>query len=164
MLPEGWRVPSMTFLQFITIWLTGDQENGVPPLRNVTVYHWRNHATQYCRIRSDMQYLMGHVERIARNKGVWKENPHQWTTNETLVVYKEIQAKFKYQSSQGRARNRFSEFSWQTIVNLVRNHKGKLVGEPQSDSKNEEGGGVQQAQEEEGVEQEQAQEGEFEQV
>ena len=30
MLPEVWRIPSMTFLQFITMWLTGDQENSVP--------------------------------------------------------------------------------------------------------------------------------------
>ena len=55
-----------------------------------------------------------------------------------VVVYEEIRAKFKYPSSSGRARSRFSEFSWQTIVNLVRNHEGKLVGEPQNVSDNEE--------------------------
>ena len=49
-------------------------------------------------------------------------------------------------------------------MNLVRNHKGKLVGEPQRDSENEEEGGVEQAQEEGGGEQERAQEGGFEQV
>ena len=78
MLPELWRIPSMTFLQFITMWLTGDQENGVPPLCSVTVYHWRNHATQYRHVRSDMQYLMRHVERAARDKRVWIENRHEW--------------------------------------------------------------------------------------
>ena len=138
MLPEVWRIPSMTFLKFITLWLTGDQENGVLPLRSVTVYHWRNHATQYRRVRSDMQYLMSHVERAARDKRVWIENQHKWTTNETLVVYEKIRAKFKYPSSSGRAKSRFSEFSWRTIVNLVRNHKGKLIGEPQNVSDNEE--------------------------
>ena len=73
---------------------------------------------------------MRHVERAARDKRVWIENPHKWTTNDTIVVYKEVRAKFNYPSSSGRARSRFSEFSWQTIVNFVRNHKGKLVGEP----------------------------------
>ena len=89
----------MTFVQLITMWLTGDQENGVPPLRKVTVYHWRNHATQHCRIRSDMQFLMKHVERVARSNGVQKENPHVWTTGETLELYESVVSKFKYQSS-----------------------------------------------------------------
>ena len=39
MLSEGWRIPSMTFVQLISMWLAGDQENGVPSLRHVTVYH-----------------------------------------------------------------------------------------------------------------------------
>ena len=134
MLPQGWRIPLMTLLQFIMMWLTGDQENGVPPLRNVTVYHWRNHATQHRRVWSDMQFLMKHVERAAREKGVWKENSHEWTTQDTLKLYEDVDSKFKYPGTAGSRRNRFNEFSWRTIVNLVRNHKGKLVGEVQSDS------------------------------
>ena len=120
------------------MWLTGDQDNGVPSLCTVSVYHWRDHTTQHRRVRSDTQYLMSHAERAAREKGEWKENQHKWTTNETLTVYEGVVGKFKYTSSNGRVINRFNEFSWQTIVNLVRNHKGKLVGEPQSNSKSKE--------------------------
>ena len=32
----------------------------------------------------------------------------------------------------------FGELSWRTIVHLVRNHKGKLVGEHVSDNEEEE--------------------------
>ena len=33
-----------------------------------------------------------------------------------------------YKGRNGTARSRFQEFSWRTVVNLVRNHKGKLIG------------------------------------
>lgn len=39
MLPHRFKIPSMFFVQFVVMWLTGDQEKGAPPLRNVTVYH-----------------------------------------------------------------------------------------------------------------------------
>ena len=42
---------------------------------------------------------------------------------------KEVVPRFKYPSSSGSRRNCFDEFSWRTIVNLVRNHTFKLVGE-----------------------------------
>lgn len=44
-------------------------------------------------------------------------------------MYKEVMPRFKYPSSAESRRNRFDELSWRTIVNLVRNHKVKLVGE-----------------------------------
>ena len=77
-----------------------------------------------------MQYLMKHVERVARANGAWIKNPHVWTAGETLKVYEAVVNKFKYQTSGQSSRNCFNEFSWRTIVNLVRNYKGKLVGEP----------------------------------
>ena len=65
---------------------------------------------------------------------MWKDKNHEWNVHETLTVYEEVVGKFKYPSSSVTARNRFNEFSLRTIVNLLRNHKGKLVGEEQSDS------------------------------
>ena len=129
MLPEGWRVPSMTFAQFISMYLSGDQDNGVPPLCNVIVHHWKGHATQYRRVQSDMQYLMGHVKRVALESLAWKEENHRWSTGETLLLYEVVVGKFKFDSKSGGKRKRFNEFSWRTVVNLVRNHKGVLVGE-----------------------------------
>ena len=31
-LPQGWKLPDMTFVQFITMWLCGDRAKGVSPL------------------------------------------------------------------------------------------------------------------------------------
>ena len=69
MLPKDWRVPSMTFVQFISIWTCGDPDNGVPPpLSKVTTYHWKDHATQHRRVAADMKYIMGHVKRSAESR------------------------------------------------------------------------------------------------
>ena len=46
-------------------------------------------------------------------------------------MYEEVVSRFKYPLSSRGARNRFDAFVWRTIVNLVRNHKDKLVGEVQ---------------------------------
>jgi len=133
MLPEGWRVPSMTFVQFISMWLTGDKENGVPPLYKVTIHHLKEHATQPRRVRSDFQYIMSHVARIGTSRNVWYGyNNHEWTTGQTLILYEHIYHKFCY-PHKGKKRERFDEFSWRTVVNLVRNHKGQLVGEEDDD-------------------------------
>ena len=137
MLPQGWRVPSMTFVQMISMWLSGDKENGVPPLHKVNCYHWKGHATQYRRVSSDMKYLMSHVKREATSKNVWWGDDHDWTTGQTLIMYENVFHKFCYPSKAGVRRQRFDEFSWRTVVNLVRNHKGQLVGETDPDELNE---------------------------
>ena len=129
MLPQGWRVPSMTFVQMISMWLSGDKENGVPPLHKVNCYHWKGHATQYRRVSSDMKYLMSHVKREATSKNVWWGDDHEWTTGQTLIMYENVFQRFCYPSKAGVRRQRFDEFSWRTVVNLVRNHKGQLVGD-----------------------------------
>ena len=54
MLPKDWRIPSMTFVQFITMCLTGDPDNGVPPLSKVGIYHWKRHALQHRRVCGGM--------------------------------------------------------------------------------------------------------------
>ena len=129
MLPKDWRIPSMTFIQFISMWLCGDPHNGVPQLSKVTTYHWKDHATQHRRVAADMKYLMRHVKRSAEPRNTWKPLLHQWTVEESLKVYESVKALFMYRSRKGTSRTRFEEFSWRTIVNLVRNHKGLLVGE-----------------------------------
>ena len=44
-------------------------------------------------------------------------------------MYENVFQKFCYPSKAGVRRQRFDEFSWRTVVNLVRNHKGQLVGD-----------------------------------
>ena len=129
MLPKDWRIPSMTFVQFILMWLCGDPDNGVPPLSKVTTYHWKDHATQHRRVAADMKYIMGHVKRSAESRNTWNTPSHNWTVGETLRAYESVKALFMYKGRNGTARSRFEEFSWRTVVNLVRNHKGKLIGE-----------------------------------
>jgi len=129
MLPKDWQIPSMTFVQFITIRLLGDPDNGVPPLSKIGTYHWKGHALQHRRVCNDMKFLTKHVRRIAIGMDKWKDPAHQWLAKETLVLYGFIANFFMFRSRNGSIRSRFNEFSWQTIVNLVRNHKGLLVGE-----------------------------------
>ena len=76
-----------------------------------------------------MQYLMGHVKIVVLESLAWKEGDHIWITGESLLLYEVVVGKFKFDSSRGVKRKRFNEFSWSTVVNLVRNHKGVLVGE-----------------------------------
>jgi hypothetical protein len=59
----------------------------------------------------------------------WKEGDHRWSIGDTLLLYEVVVGKFKFDSSRGVKRKRVNEFSWRTVVNLVRNHKGVLVGE-----------------------------------
>jgi len=93
MLPKDWKIPSMTFVQFITMWLSGDPDNGVPPLLKIGTYHWNGHALQHRQVLNDMQFLMKHVRRIAIGIDKWKDPAHQWIAEETLVfvwVYCEL--------------------------------------------------------------------------
>ena len=129
MLPKDWRIPSMTFVQFISMWLCGDIDNGVPPLSKVTTYHWKGHATQHRRVAADMKYIMGHVKRSAESRKTWNPPSHEWTVQETLRTYESVKALFMYKGRNGTVRSRFQEFSWRTVVNLVRNNKGNLIGE-----------------------------------
>jgi len=114
MLLKDWQIPSMTLVQFITM---------------LGTYYWKGHALQHIRVCNDMQFLMKHVRRITIGMGKWKDSSHQWRAEETFFLYGFIVNFFMFRSRNGSIRSRFNEFSWQTIVNLVRNHKGLLVGE-----------------------------------
>ena len=79
---------------------------------------------------------MSHVERVAISRNVWYGYDHDWTTGQTLILYEHVFHKFCY-PHKGKRRQRFDEFSWRTMVNLVRNHKGQLVGDPDPDESSE---------------------------
>ena len=72
---------------------------------------------------------MKHVRRITIDMDKWKDPAHQWLAEETLVLYGFITQFFMFRSRNGSIRSRFNDFSWRTIVNLVQNYKGALVGE-----------------------------------
>ena len=122
----------MTFVHFITMWLTRDPDNGVPPLSKIGTYHWKGHALQHRRVCGDMQYLMRHVKRKVVQLNKWRSAAHQWCAEETLILYNYIVSRFQFKSRSRKSR--FNEFSWRTIVNLVRNHKGVLVGEEENEA------------------------------
>jgi len=73
------------------------------------------------------------IKRIAAQMNKWRNTAHQWFTEETLVLYNHIVNRFQFKLRNGKSRSRFNEFSWCTIVNLVRNHKGVLVGEDEDE-------------------------------
>ena len=111
------------------MWLCGDPDNGVPPLSKVTTSHLKGHAMQHRRVAADMKYLMSHVKHVAQPRNAWRSLPGEWIIQKTLALYESVKALFMFKGRNGALRTRFQEFSWRTIVNLVRNHKGILVGE-----------------------------------
>ena len=117
MLPKEWRIPSMTFVQFISMWLCGDPDNGVPPLSKVATSHLKGHAMQHRRVAADMKYLMSHVKRVAQPRNAWRLQPGEWIIQETLALYESVKALFMFKGRNGALRTRFQEFSWCTIVN-----------------------------------------------
>jgi len=52
--PKDLKIPSITFVQFITIWLTGDPDNGLPPLSKIGPYHWKGYALEHRWVCGDM--------------------------------------------------------------------------------------------------------------
>ena len=62
-LPQGQKLPDMTFVQFITMWLCGDRTKGIPPLRLLQITHLKYHIPRAKHVLCAMRYLMKAVER-----------------------------------------------------------------------------------------------------
>ena len=83
---------------------------------------------QHSRVSADIKYIMGHIKISVESSNTWNAPSHEWTVQETLRTYESVKVLFIYKGQNGTTRLRFREFSWCTVANLVRNHKGKLIG------------------------------------
>ena len=128
MFPEGWKLPSLSLTQFINLYMCGDKEAGVPPLRLVTIDHMKDHFNRPKKTLYEMRYLMKHVERAARARNLWCLNHLDWTLEKSIKMYDGVQHLFKFPPKRNKNR-RHNELSWRTVNNILQSRKGKLVGE-----------------------------------
>jgi len=130
-LPKGWKLPNMTFVQFITMWLCGDRAKGVPPLRLLQTTHLKHHEPRAKHVLCAMRYLMKAVEREAIRVGKWERDYTQWTKAKTIRLYESVYKSFQFPKRRGKrkGKGRFQELNWLTIKNQLHKNKGKLIGE-----------------------------------
>ena len=125
LLPKDWKLPDMTFCQFLCMWLCGDQSRGIPPFRLLKTIHLSTIEKWAKEIPCKMRYLTSAVERAAVEAGAWEDNPRMWTKPKVMAMYDKIYVRFKYKA---KYKTRFHELSWRTINNQLYKNKGKLVG------------------------------------
>ena len=115
-LPQGWKLPDMTFVQFTTMWLCGDCAKGIPSLQQLQTTHLKHHIPRAKNVLCAMRYLMKAVERQAIKVGKWERDFKLWTKANTIRLYESVHKSFQF----ARARKgRFQELNWMTIRNQL---------------------------------------------
>ena len=102
----------MSFQQLITMWLCGDQAEGVPPFRWLKTGHYTNMLSRAKHILCAMRYLMSHIERARKETNFWEVDPQMWTQAKALRLYDVANHRFKYRYKR---ECRFHELAWMTI-------------------------------------------------
>lgn len=125
-LPQDWSIPRLTFEGMIVYWYLGDSSSGVPPLVKIGGSEFKT-LPRGVKKRSDMKFLMKHVERKARDEGCFIENVNEWTQDAVRTLYAKTRKYFDY-PSKTTAQTKFDKLSWETICHNLRKHK-VLVGE-----------------------------------
>lgn len=126
-LPEGWILPRLSFEGLMMYWYFGDPSAGVPPLIKVAGTEFKN-LPRGVRKRSDMKYLMKHVERKGKNENCFIDNLNDWTPDSVRNLYARTKQFFEY-PNKSSAQTKFDKLSWETVCHNVRRNKGILVGE-----------------------------------
>ena len=127
--PKGWTQPCLSPTQFITMYLCGDKDKGVPAFRLLRLQNMKDHFTRAKRIHYEMKKVMFHVERAGRARSLWMDNHLvDWTVEKTLLLYDGIKRPFKFPAKRKKMR-RHRELSWRTVYSILMDRKGKLIGE-----------------------------------
>lgn len=126
-LPEGWVLPRLSFEGLMEYWYLGDPSSKVPPLINVGGTEFKS-LPRGVRKRSDMKYLMKHVERKARELGCYIDNINNWSIESVRNLYARTRQFFEY-PNKSSAQTKFDKLSWETICHNLRRNKGVLLGE-----------------------------------
>lgn len=125
--PQDWVLPRLSFEGLMVYWFLGDPSVGVPPLMNVGGSEFKN-LSRGVRKRSDMKYLMKHVERKGREAGCYIDDFNDWTDDAVRNLYAKVRKYFEY-ATKSSAQTKFDKLSWETVCHNVRKAKGILVGE-----------------------------------
>mmetsp|Transcript_25410 Transcript_25410/g.37992 ORF Transcript_25410/g.37992 Transcript_25410/m.37992 type:complete len:446 (-) Transcript_25410:237-1574(-) len=129
-LPEGWVLPRLSFEGLVQFWFLGDPTAGVPPLIKVGGTEFKN-LPRGVRKRSDMKYLMKHVERKGRELGCYIDNIDDWTIGSVRNLFARTKQYFEY-PNKSSAQTKFDKLSWETVCHNLRRNKGYLLGEEPS--------------------------------
>jgi len=117
LVPENFTFLDAACLVAWQYWICGDRGKELPPLRNLSP---DDMSTKDLKKRlSDFKYLMGLLEREAREKGLWKNDA---TVQEAIDMFescKENVLNLEGKSENNR-RRRPEQIKWTTMVHLVR--------------------------------------------
>lgn len=126
-LPQHWVLPRLSFEGLMVYWFLGDPSNGVPPLIKVGGTEFKN-IQRGVRKRSDMKYLMKHVERKGREENCYMDHVKDWTPDNVRLLFDQTNKYFDY-PNRNSPHTKFDKLSWETVCHNVRRNKGVLVGE-----------------------------------
>ena len=139
-LPPGWRYPTMTIQQFVSMWLAGATENGVPPLRHLSPHDVR-HFDRKGKTLNKMKSCMKVIEFVARRRGVWepekdKEKKKLWNKKTAkkcwegvvadLMPYIETITKMDGKPDSTH-KSRPLTHSWRTVADKLISVKGTIL-------------------------------------
>ncbi len=135
-LPQGWILPKLNFEGLMQFWYLGDPSSGVPPLIKVGGTEFKN-LPRGVRKRSDMKYLMKHVERKGKEIGCFIEDINDWSLEAIRNLFNQIRSYFEY-PNKSSTQTKFEKLSWETVCHNLRRNKGVLVGEDPQQVQSEE--------------------------
>ena len=135
-LPQGWILPKLNFEGLMQFWYIGDPSSGVPPLIKVGGTEFKN-LPRGVRKRSDMKYLMKHVERKGKELGCFVEGINEWSLDSVRTLFDHTRSYFEY-PNKSSTQTKFEKLSWETVCHNLRRNKGVLVGEDPLHSQTEE--------------------------
>ena len=134
-LPKHFVIPTLTLASFLAFYLIGKPNDGIPPfcLVKPSDLKFSNSGEKVnVKILTDMKCMASHVERAGRELNVWEEDPEAWTPAKVTRLYETVNWNFRIPPARGT--QQFEGLSWLTYLAIVKKAKGKLVGDPDSNS------------------------------
>ena len=132
--PEGWSIPTMGVLQMWRLWMMGNREGRVSPLRTLTgddMKHLdaasarregvpRRKMRRAVRTFCELKFLMEHIETKVRERGAWVENPND---SDVARMFASVSSDLAI-TGEGRRLNiggrRHAQLVWSTVAKNLR--------------------------------------------
>ena len=128
LLPDGWVMPNLKFQSFVSMWLLGDEANGVPPLKILQAKDVNHLGKRAYKSLNEMRDLARAVRKAGIITGYWKDE-YIWDLQKVTLLVQSILKFFKYESNVKGYKRRFEHLSWKSVHNLYLKNKKVLVGE-----------------------------------
>ena len=92
LLPQYFVMPKLTLYSFISFYLLGNRDTGVPPLRLISQTDLKHSGARdgskvNLKIVTDMKRMMRFVEEAGRDAGTWEDDPAKWDTAKVTHLY-----------------------------------------------------------------------------